>query len=164
MPPVSEVGRRHLLKKALRDVLAEGARGLEELEEFARVFQTPDDAYAYLQAFGFRVSKGAWPFDPVPRHGQREGCSHGTFYGTREFLCMAVHAEGYPVAELDAWSRVDGDFAGRYSSYGFKRLAKEGVPGEYAGVLAERGAGLNYVLAAWKNGIPLEYAVAGLDG
>lgn len=164
MPPVSEVGRRHLLKKALRGVLAEGARGLDEAEEFARVFQTPDDAYAYLRGFGFRVSKGAWPFDPVPRHGQRDGCGHGTFYSTREFLCMAVHAEGYPVAELDAWSRVDGDFTRRYSRYGFKRLTKEAVPGEYAGVLAGKGAGLNYVLAAWKNGVPLEYAVAGLDG
>lgn len=161
---MTETERHFMLRKALRDVLPEGEHGQNELEEFARVFRNVDDVYAYLQAFGFDISLGAWPFTPVPRHGQREGCGNGTFFYVREFLWMAVHAEGYPAEELDAWSRVDSDFARRYSRYGFKRLAKEGVPGEYAGLLADNGAGLNYVIAAWKNGIPIEYAVTGIDG
>lgn len=160
----TEAARIGKLRRALRDVLAEGEQGRLELLEFGRVFHAPADAFAYIQAFGFHVSMGGWPFSPMPRMAPRSGRPEDYYISIRRFLLTAVQSGGYPVAELDAGNRVDDGFFERFSRYGFKRLSNEGVPGAYAGHLASRGLGLKRIISLWRSGVPLEYALAGLDG
>ena len=159
----AETERVNKLGRALRDVLAEGEQGRLELLKFSRVFRAPADAFAYIQAFGFHVSMGGWPFSPMPRMAPRSGRPEDYFISIRRFLLTAIQSGGYPVAELDAGNRVDDRFFERFSGYGFKRLSNEGVPGAYAGHLVSRGLGLKRIISLWRDDVPLEYALAGLD-
>lgn len=159
----TETERVNKLGRALRDVLAEGEQGRLELLKFSHVFRAPADAFEYVRSFGFQVSIGGWPFNPMPRMAPRTGRPEDYFISIRRFLLTAIQSGGYPVAELDAGNRVDDRFFERFSGYGFKRLSNEGVPGAYAGHLASRGLGLKRIISLWRSRIPLEYALAGLD-
>lgn len=159
----SEAVRVDKLSRALRDVLAEGEQGRLELLKLSHVFRAPADAFEYVRSFGFQVSIGGWPFNPMPRMAPRTGRPEDYFISIRRFLLTAIQSGGYPVAELDAGNRMDDRFFERFSGYGFKRLSNEGVPGAYAGHLASRGLGLKRIISLWRSRIPLEYALAGLD-
>jgi hypothetical protein len=159
----AEAVRVDKLSRALRDVLGEGEQGRLEALEFSRVFRAPADAFEYVRSFGFQVSIGGWPFNPMPRMAPRSGRPEDYFISIRRFLLTAIQSGGYPVAELDAGNRVDDRFFERFSGYGFKRLSNEGVPGAYAGHLASRGLGLKRIISLWRSRLPLEYALAGLD-
>ncbi len=156
---------RHLaMRKALTNVLSDSPAQCEkELDEFVRIFNEPADAFGYLRALGFDVSVGVWPFNPLPRMARRLGHPSDEFHSLRPYLMLAVAAEGYPPAELRQWLCHHDLLAcskPRFSSHSFRTLARMGVPGAYAGVLAQSGLGFRGIVDAWRAGVPIEFAAA----